>query len=134
MNVSLETVRRWIRSGELLAQKHGKEYLVTKKDMKEFLTAKNIYDPSTIQHIEEKKGRELVSTYLMQKEFPLKGEIDKNHTNRRTNLILKESEETIQQLQDVETEILQVEIKILKKQEDLLILKKKAIELKLSLY
>lgn len=129
LNVSGETVRRWIRSGELAAQKNGKSYIITKKDLKDFLSKKHLNDPLILKKIEEKQGMELISTYLEKT-----GYFEQNYKINKAQTDNYDTKKILQRLHEIEEEIIQNEIKVLKYQKKIISLKKEALNLKIMLY
>lgn len=42
LNMNLQTIRKYVRAGELKASKIGKQYIVTKENLKAFIDSKQI--------------------------------------------------------------------------------------------
>ncbi|MFP7478491.1 helix-turn-helix domain-containing protein [Terribacillus saccharophilus] len=124
LDVSVETVRRWIRSGDLTAEKNGKSYLVKKSDLKNYLSKKHSQNSPLLKVIEEKKGTELVQTY-MEKVNGLIGREENKGENTNTS--------HIQEIYRVEEQILKYEQMIHEYKAKILSLKKEAINIKKKL-
>lgn len=42
LNMNLQTIRKYVRAGELKASKIGKQYIITKENLKAFIDSKQI--------------------------------------------------------------------------------------------
>jgi excisionase family DNA binding protein len=123
LDVSVETVRRWIRSGELMAEKSGKSYLISKTDLKEYLSKKHSPNSPLIKAIDEKKGLELVGAYLEKV----------NGVNHESDEEITSNDENLQKLHKLEEQILSYEMKVNHYEEKILLLKKEALKIKRKL-
>lgn len=126
LDVSIETVRRWIRSGELKAQKSGKSYLVTRNDLREYLSKKHKPNSPLLKAVDEKNGTELVGVYLEMVNGISKEEEDEDN-------LPVENQKDIQKLYDLEEQILKYEIKVIQYKEEILSLRKESLEIKRKL-
>lgn len=132
LDVSIETVRRWIRSGELKAQKNGKIYLVSRKDLREYLSDKHSPNSPLLKAVDEKKGTELVGAYLEKIAEP------PEEQQEVESPILENQEATqrlqaIQRLQALEEEILKYELKVNELEGKILSLQKEVLEIRRKL-
>ena len=71
LGVSVYTVRRWIKTGQLRAFKPGKEYRIQQSDLEEFLRAREVrpkaprrspYEPTLLNGLEEERRRTFVQS------------------------------------------------------------------------
>ncbi|MGO1059505.1 helix-turn-helix domain-containing protein [Planococcus sp. FY231025] len=126
LDVSIETVRRWIRSGELKAQKNGKSYLVSRKDLREYLSEKHSPNSPLLKAVDEKKGTELVGAYL-------ESIGDPNEDQEEVESPVLENQDAIQRLFTLEEEILTHELKVNELKGKILSLRKEALEIRRKL-
>lgn len=126
LDVSIETVRRWIRSGELKAQKNGKSYLVSRKDLRDYLSERHSPNSPLLKAVDAKKGTELAGAYM--EKF---AESPKEQEEVESPVF--ENQEAIQRLSALEEEILTYELKVNELTGKILPLRKEALEIRRKL-
>ena len=126
LDVSIETVRRWIRSGELKAQKNGKSYLVSRKDLRDYLSDKHSPNSPLLKAVDEKKGTELVGAYLEKFSEP-------PQEQEEVKSLVLENQEAIQRLHALKVEILKYELKVNELKGKILPLQTEALEIERKL-
>jgi excisionase family DNA binding protein len=94
LQVSDQTVRRWIKSGKLTAYKPGLEYRIREADLEEFLRAREVrpiaprrspFEPSLLNGLEEEWPSEMFRRSTLESFF--------RHLTLRTETLRKQAEE-----------------------------------------
>jgi excisionase family DNA binding protein len=94
LGVSVYTVRRWAKTGQLRAFKPGKEYRIQKSDLEEFLRAREVrpkaprrspFEPSLLNGLEEERPSEMFRRSTLESFF--------RHLTLRTETLRKQAEE-----------------------------------------
>ncbi|WP_102346050.1 helix-turn-helix domain-containing protein [Bacillus sp. Marseille-P3661] len=124
LNVSEETVRRWIRSGELKAQQDGKSYIVEELDLEDFVEKKSkekgtsLSQKANLLHIDPLMGS---SGFLLEamknlpdavfEDPPLTEPKSKEITSLNKILSMYNSSISLLNIEDIDFELQRLEIK-----------------------
>jgi excisionase family DNA binding protein len=69
LGISVQTIRKWVKAGELAAYKPGKEYRIKSGDLEEFLKTREVgpkaQSPLPLDKPERAPGIEVVNSYFV---------------------------------------------------------------------